>query len=119
VIAVLGRTVVGRAALLSLASLLIGCGGGVIQRAGALPVAPPGQGFIQIACEPPTVMVYIDGHFHGQLDGYPSGVMRVTAGPHRIGLRKAGFYPWYGRVEAGPEAARLSARLVPEVRLEP
>lgn len=100
-------------------ALLTGCGGGVIQRADALPPPPPGQGFVQITCDPPTAEVFVDGRFHGQLDGYPHGVVRLTRGAHRIGLRKAGYYAWYGLVDAGPDAVKVQARLVPEVASEP
>ncbi len=96
--------------------VLVGCGGGVVQSADTLPPPPPGQGFLQVACDPPDAELFVDGHFRGRLDGYPEGVVRLPAGPHRVRLRKSGHYAWYGHVEAGAEASRVAARLVPEVR---
>lgn len=108
----------GRAVgLLGLA--LLGCGGGVVTHADALPPPPPGQGFLQVVCDPPDAELFVDGHFHGRVDGYPEGVVRLTAGPHRIRLRKAGHYAWYARIEAGAEPSRVAAHLVDEVRSEP
>ncbi len=102
-----------RALLLGL--VLLGCGGGVIQRVDALPPAPPGQGFVEISCEPADAEVYVDGRFFGRLDGYAQGVVRLPEGRRRLSLRKPGHYPWHGEVDVGPTPARVQTRLVPEV----
>ena len=93
---------------------LAGCGGGgVIQRADELPSPPPGLGFVQIRCAPAEVEVYVDDQYLGQLDGYAEGILRVPAGPHRLMLARKGFYPWFGAIEAGPEASVIRTHLVP------
>ncbi|MGK0359203.1 MAG: hypothetical protein ACI9U2_001504 [Bradymonadia bacterium] len=94
---------------------LMACGGGVIQSPGDLPTPPPGSAFVQIICEPADAEVYIDGKYHGRLDGYPRGVMRVLAGQRRVMLTKAGHYPQYAVVEASAQAIWLSTHLVASI----
>lgn len=94
---------------------LMGCGGGVIQRVDALPPAAPGTGFVEIQCEPKDADLYIDGKYRGRLDGYAHGVIRVPEGARRIKIAKAGFYPQYAYVQAGPEAVRFKTHLVPSI----
>ncbi len=96
-------------------ALLSGCGGGVIQRVDALPPAPPGEGYLQLECEPKEVDIYIDGAYRGRVTGYPRGVLRLSAGEHRVTLRKAGYYPQYTVVHLGGEALRLRTRLLRRV----
>lgn len=98
--------------LISLAFL--GCGGGVVQRAGELPPPPPGVGFVQIRCEPADVEVFVDDRYFGQLPGYVEGVVRLPVGRHRLKLGRKGFYAWYGEVEVGPAAVHIDTHLVPE-----
>lgn len=94
---------------------LAGCGGGVVQTVGALPPSPPGTGFVEIGCVPKDADIYIDGKYRGRLDGYPHGVLRVPEGQRRIKIAKAGFYPQYVVVDAGPEAVRFKTHLVPSI----
>lgn len=97
-----------------LAGLLAGCGGGVIQRVDALPPPPRGSGFVALKVDPPDVEILVDDRYLGQADRWRGGVVRLPEGPHRITLRKAGFYPWYGQVVAGEDAVTLTVRLVAE-----
>lgn len=102
-----------RPGLLLLGACLVGCGGGVIQRADALPPPPPGSGFVQIFAEPADARVYVDGEARGRLDGYPEGVLRLPVGRHRLSLRRPGHYPWYGQIEVGEQPTEIRTRLVP------
>jgi hypothetical protein len=98
----------------ALALLLAACGGdGVVQRRGELPPAPPDQGFVQIACRPAEVDIYVDGAFAGRLDGYPEGVLRLPRGQRRLELRRRDHYTFYRVVDVGAEGVRIDTHLVP------
>lgn len=106
------------AAFAAVLALLItlGCGGdGVVRRIGDLPPPPPGAGFVEIRCEPPTADLYVDGAYRGRLDGYRKGVVRMPEGRRRIALHKSGHYSFYGTFEVGQTAVRIETRLIPEV----
>jgi hypothetical protein len=94
--------------------LLTGCGGGVIQRVDALPPPPRGMGFVQIHAEPAALDIFVDDRYFGRVDRWQSGVVRLPAGAHRLSLQKTGYYPWYGQIVAGEQAATLNVRLVPK-----
>lgn len=99
---------------------VLGCsGGGVIQTRGELPPPPPGTGFVQITCLPKTADIYVDGRYRGRLDGYPRGVLRLTAGQHRIKLAQRGFLPEYALVEVGDRARTVRTWLVPSIDAPP
>ncbi len=108
-----------RASLLAtalIALVTLGCGGdGVIRKVGDLPPPPPGAGFVEIKCDPPTADLYVDGVYRGRLDGYRNGVIRMPEGPRRVALRKNGHYAWYGTVTVGQATTVIETRLVPEV----
>jgi hypothetical protein len=99
---------------LLLCALLTGCGGGVIQRVDALPPPPPGAGFIELKVSPPDLELYLDDAYFGRADRWRGGVARVPAGPHRVALRRAGYYPWYGEIVAGEQAVTLAVALLAE-----
>lgn len=101
---------------LATAALLSACGGdGVVRRVGDLPPPPPGLGFVEIACTPPTADLYVDGVYRGRVDGYRGGVVRMPEGTRRIALRKPGHYSYYGTFEVGQTTTKIATRLVPEV----
>lgn len=93
--------------------LLVGCGGGVIQRADKLPQAPPGQGFLEVLVAPKDADIYLGDAYAGRVDGYAQGVLRLPAGTHRVTLSKPGFYSHYAVVEVGQDGARIAVELVP------
>jgi hypothetical protein len=108
-----------RAALL-LALALSACGGGaVVQGRGELPPAPPDEGFVRIHCDPAEADIYVDGAFHGRLDGYPEGVLRLPRGTHRLELRQRGHYSYYADIDAGPAPVEIETHLVPEPPADP
>lgn len=74
---------------------------------------------MKITCLPKTADIYVDGRYKGRLDGYPRGVLRLTAGQHRIKLAQRGYSPQYALVEVGPQASRIRTWLVPSVDAPP
>ncbi|MBU0552268.1 PEGA domain-containing protein [Myxococcota bacterium] len=102
---------------LCLCAALIGCGDGVIQRIDDPrdPLASPAPGRrLRIEATPPDVDIYIDGVYHGRLDGYRQGTLPIPAAARRIQLSKPGFEGWYALIPAG-ERVQLSAALIPKV----
>ena len=101
---------------LLLSALLLGCGGGVIQRVDALPTPPKGTGFVQVQAQPTSLDIFVDGGYFGRVDRWKGGVLRLPVGPHRLSFQKTGYYPWYGQLVAGEEAVTLNVRLVRKPR---
>ena len=98
-----------------IAGLMLGCGGGVIQREGEVPAPPPGTGYLEIECSPKTTELYVDGRFWGVVEGYARHVVQLPEGSHRVELRAPGYYPWYGLIEAGPHLAKIHTHLINSV----
>ena len=93
--------------------LLLSCsGGGVVQRVDAPPKPPPGKAFLKILCEPPEAEIYLDGAYHGRLDGYPAGMLSLSLGAHRLRLTAPGHEPAYFHFELR-ESQSLKTRLLP------
>ena len=56
----------------------------------------------------------MDGRFFGTADGYREGLLRLPRGQHRVELRAAGRYAWYGQVVIDAQPVTIETQLLPE-----
>ena len=98
--------------------VLTGCGGGVIQSVDELPPPPPGKGFLEIRCETAGAELFVDDVFQGEVARYREGVVPLPVGSHRLTIKAAGFYTWYGQAEITTRPTRIDVILVARVGSE-
>ena len=100
------------AAAIVLLSAFAGCGGGVIQSVDELPPPPPGKGFLEIRCEAPGAELFVDDEFQGEVARYREGVVPLPVGAHRLTIKAAGYYTWYGQADITVRPSRIDVTLV-------
>lgn len=66
---------------------------------------------LQIAADPPDVEIYLDGEYRGELARWRDRTLPVAPGPHRIELRREGYFPLRREIEVGPDGASFKATL--------
>lgn len=98
-------------ALVAVAVLGAGCGGGIVERAGT-PPPPPGFATLALAVEPPDAELTIDDAYAGLLTGYRDGLVAVKPGPHRLKFSRSGCLDGYFDVDVPPDGGRLRTHLV-------
>jgi hypothetical protein len=105
-----GGRIAGPLLGLALALLLTGCGPSPAE------VGPRPLGGLSINCRPAGAMLFVDDRYMGTVAGLKGRPLMLPEGPHRIELRRDGYFAHYAEVTV---AKGVKQRLEVTLRKEP
>lgn len=88
---------------------------------GACPTPGPGTPTrplvgVELRCEPDDALVYVDDQYRGSARVLASRTLMVPEGPHRVEIRRDGYFPHFVEITA---AKGVKQRLEVKLRKEP